>query len=98
VQYDIRFHSFLIDKAASPMISEVWELMKNRIAFIQSYTKEIRQDGPRQNMCERHRYIIEAIKKGDKQFCMAAVAEHIRSTKSRKLPSANNLFCNNAML
>ncbi len=88
VNYDVGFHSYFITKAASPTLTEVWEMMKNRIAFIQSYTKPIKLEGSRLNMMERHHYVIDAIRKGDKQFCIAAIAEHIRSTKFRCLPAA----------
>jgi len=88
VVMDIILHSFFVDKSESPILSEMWNLIKNRIAFIQSHTKVIKISD-RESVAQRHFYIIDAIRRGDKEFCIAAVAQHIRSAKYWMLKPEN---------
>ena len=40
IKYDLLFHDFFFHKCGNLLLSEMWSLIRNRIMFVQSYTKQ----------------------------------------------------------
>ena len=39
IHFDILFHEFFFDRAGSALMLEMWNILKNRVIAVQSYTK-----------------------------------------------------------
>ncbi|MGE4352973.1 MAG: GntR family transcriptional regulator [Oscillospiraceae bacterium] len=78
IHYDLQFHEFFISKAQSPLLIEMWKLIKQRIEYSQTYTKY--GDRPENYMQLRHGKIISAVETYDKAALRSAMLDHMETT------------------
>lgn len=90
VNHDILFHSFFFDKGNSTLLTEMWNILKYRIQFIQSYTKVT--SVPKDYMIIRHGEMIKAVRNHDIKTFKQALIEHIRtSSKYADFPKTSEI-------
>lgn len=82
IHYDRLFHEFFVTRADSPLLMEMWNLIKNRLEYSQTFTKRV--DPPEDYIQRRHEPIIRAIESMDKEAFMDATQNHISSAMSLK--------------
>ena len=82
IHYDRLFHEFFVTRADSPLLVEMWNLIKNRLEYSQTFTKRV--DPPEDYIQRRHEPIIRAIETMDKEAFMDATQNHISSAMSLK--------------
>jgi len=75
IHYDRLFHEFFVAKADSPLLMEMWNLIKNRIEYSQTFTKRV--DPPEDYIQRRHGDIIKAVEAMDRAALEKAVQCHI---------------------
>ena len=77
IHYDRMFHEFFITRADSPLLIEMWNLIKNRLEYSQTFTKRV--DPPEDYIQRRHEPIIKAVEAMDKDALMYATQSHINT-------------------
>ena len=80
IDYDVRFHNFFFERCGNELLVSMWNSIKNRIEYIQSYTKP--QTLPDRYMKKRHGRIIKSIDKGDKQKTIDLMIEHLETSNT----------------
>lgn len=89
IRCDIEFHEFFIRKAENELLYEIWNLLKNRVAFFQSVTRPYCQ-AVIPLLSDRHMYIIQAVRHENLNGLCTALCEHLDTTMERaKLPHAS---------
>ena len=78
IHHDCMFHEFFFTKAGSPMLMEMWTLIKSRVEYVQTYTKGTFQ--PDDYLQVRHGAMIKAVREMDKEAFMLALSMHLAST------------------
>lgn len=78
IHHDCMFHEFFFTKAGSPMLMEMWTLIKSRVEYVQTYTKGTFQ--PDNYLQVRHGAMIKAVREMDKEAFMMALSMHLAST------------------
>lgn len=90
IHYDILFHEFFFKKAGSALMLEMWNILKNRVIAVQSYTKmaEVEKD----YMIKRHGKIIGALEMGDLEEAVRCLIAHLEtSVQNYDFPSAEDV-------
>lgn len=75
IHYDRLFHEFFVSRSDSALLMEMWNLIKNRIEYSQTYTKY----GARASdyAQRRHGDMIRAVERLDKEALMEAACSHM---------------------
>ena len=91
IDYDIRFHEFFFEKSNNALLLQVWDTMKNRVAFFQAGTKHIITSKV-PLLVNRHGEMIRAVRQMDREALLAAMIAHLEITMcNAKLPSAREI-------
>ena len=92
IDYDVRFHDFFFEKCGNALMVEVWDVLKNRIAFFQAGTKmKITSRSPL--LTVRHGKIIKAVREMDRETLLSSVVEHLDVTMyNAELPSIKDVL------
>ncbi len=80
IDYDLRFHNFFFERCGNELLVSMWNSIKNRIQYIQSYTKPSSLPDRYLNM--RHGPIIDAIRAGDKKRAVDLMVNHLETSSS----------------
>lgn len=75
IHCDILFHERMFRASGSALLLEIWDTIKYRIEYIQSYAKT----AMRPRMSVRHRPMLEALQKGNREDFIQALTEHLNS-------------------
>ena len=75
IHCDILFHERMFRASGSALLMEIWDTIKYRIEYIQSYAKT----AMRPRMYVRHRAMLEAMQSGNREEFVRALAEHLNS-------------------
>lgn len=75
IHCDRLVHEFFVARADSPLLMEIWQLIKNRLEYAQTFTK--RKNPPADYIQCRHEHIIRAVEQLDKDALLEAVQNHI---------------------
>ena len=78
IHHDCIFHEFFISKANSPLLMEMWTLIRSRIEYVQAYTKG--QFQPDDYLQVRHGAMIKAVEEQNKEAFLRALESHLAST------------------
>lgn len=91
IEYDILFHEYLVKKSGNRLILEVWEMIRNRIAFFQSVTRPSNQ-AAMPLLIDRHKEMLDAIREKDLKSYKKALVNHFNVTMKRgELPSESTI-------
>ncbi|MGE4284330.1 MAG: GntR family transcriptional regulator [Clostridia bacterium] len=80
IDYDIMFHNYFFERCGNELLIEMWNSIKSRIQYIQSYTKP--KTLPSHYMDMRHGCIIDALYKGNKQAFIERLNHHIETANT----------------
>lgn len=80
IEYDLHFHNFFFERCGNELLASMWSSIKNRIQYIQSYTKP--KSLPDRYMNMRHGNMIESILNGDKRRTIELMIEHLETSSS----------------
>ncbi len=75
---DLFFHDFFFKKSNNELIQRMWEILRTRIQYIQSYTKP--QTLPFDYLTKRHAGMIEAIDNKDRKAFITHLIHHIETS------------------
>jgi len=79
IEYDVRFHEFFFEKSRSPLMMDLWGLLRNRIIFFQCINRsKCHVDVP--SLVNRHAKIIDAVRRLDKEALSNAIIQHLDTT------------------
>ncbi len=80
IDYDIMFHNYFFDRCGNELLVAMWNSIRSRIQYIQSYNKP--KTLPPDYMQMRHGGMVEAIRKGDKQEFIELLRFHIETSNN----------------
>lgn len=76
IQCDVKFHELMFELSNSDLLRQMWEIIKCRIEYIQSYSKP----ATKSRMTIRHAGMIDAIRQRDYSGYIIALKEHLHSS------------------
>lgn len=80
IEYDLRFHNFFFDRCGNELLASMWNSIKNRIQYIQSYSKP--KTLPKRYINMRHGPMIDAIRRGDKRVTIDLMINHLETSST----------------
>lgn len=80
INYDLKFHDYFFERCGNELLVKMWESIKSRIQYIQSYNKP--KTLPQHYISMRHGAMLEALQKGDKQAFIKTLRHHIETSSS----------------
>lgn len=91
IEYDVRFHEFFFEKSNSPLMLELWKVLRNRIIFFQCISRsKCQADVP--SLVKRHEGIIQAVRNLDQAALTEAIVQHLETTlRLSALPDASQI-------
>lgn len=90
IHFDILFHEFFFSRAGSALMLEMWNILKNRVIAVQSYTKI--REVEKGYVTARHGGIIAALEKRDQEGAIRCLIEHLEtSTLNYNFPSEDEV-------
>ncbi|MGI6029070.1 MAG: GntR family transcriptional regulator [Candidatus Heteroscillospira sp.] len=78
IYYDLQLHEFFICKSQSPILLEMWTMLKPRIEYYQTLSKAGTQD--ENYMQWRHMEIVKAVENMDFQMLQTAMRSHLETS------------------
>lgn len=91
IEYDIEFHEFFFKKADNKLVLEMWDIIRNRIAFFQYITRPNNQAASR-HLVDRHKGIIDAVRAMDEGLIISQIKNHLDTAMKRSgLPRSEDI-------